>query len=131
MHSIIVRHKRTGLSDANIQQWTKECTYEKLLPHVWAERDRKKRLDWLRENAQWHAPLMFELAMAEMKYCTGLPKERITSYYHTNILPLLDVALLRVKQDIHANPQDPSLEAVNSLMQHCYSHALQHIIRTG
>ena len=131
MNGVIKKYKHTGLSGAEIQQWTQECAYEKLLPHVWAERDRKKRLDWLRKNAQWHVPLMFELAMAEMKYCTSLPQEDIASYYHANILPLLEVALLRVRQDIHANPQDPSLQGVYGLMHNCYSHASTHIIQTA
>ena len=131
MHDIIVKFKRKGLSDANVQKWVQEYAYEKLLPHVWAERDREKRLVWLRENAKWHVPLMFELAMAEMKYCTSLPQEDIASYYHANILPLLEVALLRVRQDIHANPQDPSLQGVYGLMHNCYSHASIHIIQTA
>ena len=131
MNGVIKKYKHTGLSGAEIQQWTQECAYEKLLPHVWAERDRKKRLDWLRKNAQWHVPLMFELAMAEMKYCTSLSQEDAICYYHTNILPLLNTARLRVKQDIRANPQDPSLEAVYGLMQNCYSYALTNIIKTS
>ena len=64
--AIIQAGKAEGLSKSDeLKALAEKGEYIPVLKAVWSERDRSRRLEWLRANASLHAPLMFELALAE------------------------------------------------------------------
>ena len=95
-HQIIQEHKSVGLSDdAALQQYLANGEYVEVLQHIWAERNRNCRLDWLRSNAaNLYAPLMYELAISEFVMNPTVETVNLVS------LPLLAAASFRVRQDV-------------------------------
>ena len=123
MNALIAKFKNPGLRYHALDSLLEKEQYETLLPLVWAERDRAFRLNWLRDNAKWHVPLMLEWAMAEMKHCIGQECDK-ARVFKTKVEPLLAVAMRRILQDVRANKHDPSLSSVPGFMQMVYMQAL-------
>lgn len=87
-----------GLGDTqSLQQSLDKGDYIPVLRAVWSEKDTIRQLQWLREKAALlHAPLMFELALAEFSSTPDINK--IKTFYLVSI-PLIKAAAFRVMQD--------------------------------
>lgn len=94
-NKIIQKYKSVGLSNRNaLDDALARVDYITVLSHVWAERNRESRLTWLREKeGEMHAPLLFELAIAEFNAAPTVETVINVAY------PLLKAATLRVMQD--------------------------------
>lgn len=84
-----------GLSDPKkVEKALADSDYVTVLTAVWSERDRPKRLDWLRKQLpRYDAILMHELALAEFKAAPNL------EVLQNVVLPLFMAAKLRLEQD--------------------------------
>jgi hypothetical protein len=67
--------------------------YIPVLKAIWSEKDHTRQLTWLRSNASLHAPLMFELALAEFAAAPTVETIELISF------PLISAANLRINQD--------------------------------
>lgn len=67
--------------------------YIPVIHAVWSERDRSKRLEWLRAKATIHVPLIFELGMSECRFSQTIETVKNVT------LPLFLYGLLRIEQD--------------------------------
>ncbi|MCI0382360.1 MAG: hypothetical protein L0207_04850 [Chlamydiae bacterium] len=92
-----------GLSNsAEIEKNLKESRYIPVLKALWSEKDKEKRLEWLKSHSKLHAPLMFEQAIAEfVNYPT-------VEAIHSISMPLIKAATFRVLQDSKCS-RDPSV----------------------
>jgi hypothetical protein len=83
-----------GLSkEKDLLGYLESSDYISVLKAVWSERDKERRLTWLREHSSIHAPLMFEQALAE--FVKAPSKETIQKVS----MPLIAAATHRVHQD--------------------------------
>lgn len=92
---IINEGKAVGLSNGEaLNEQLKNSDYIPVLKAIWSERDRSRRLEWLRSHApEMHAPLMYEQALAE--FVASQTVETVTKIS----LPLIQAATFRVYQD--------------------------------
>jgi len=104
------------------------CDYTTLLPYIWSERDRKARLEWLRENAKLHTLLLFEQGLSEISVNPTIETVRKI------VSPLFMAAEIRLRQDAECfvNPKeidDKTLKIsttyVNALNRLLEKHKLQ------
>ncbi len=118
--SLVKAHR--GLDDENrLQNAIREDCFVEVMIAIWSERDRAKRLDWLRKKAPaLQAPFLFELAIAEFK---AVPTSETL---HRISYPLLQAAYLRVKQDV-ACYKDASLKNLPSELEMIYLAALNRL----
>lgn len=122
-NAIIEEGRAEGLSRTDyLKRLAEEGQYIPVLKAVWSERDRPRRLEWLRANASLHAPLMFERAIAEFALSPTVQTIHLVS------LPLIEAAKLRVQQDCQCS-QDPSVYAgdAHELMAHIYLESLERL----
>ncbi len=89
----IIKNNSEGLSKPSLTKDLEKGNYISVLSAVWGEKDKIRRLTWLRLNAELHAPLMYELAIAE--FVNNPTLETITKI----TFPLLKAATFRVTQD--------------------------------
>jgi hypothetical protein len=115
----IVRESH-GLSDLEtIERNLASGDYTSVLKAVWSERDRSKRLTWLRDHFRLlHAPLMYELAIAEF-----VAQPSVETINKISI-PLMKVASFRIAQDASC-VNDSSAQAGVSAMEYVYTTALR------
>ena len=128
-----------GIEEERVRGCIERGEYIEALNAIWSERDRPKRLDFLRTHAKEHAPILFELAVAEA--AAVIPKEGYDSATHDAeirrvvsevAMPLIKYAGLRVIEDAVAI-DDASLQDAHAVMDDAYILALQNLIkkRTG
>lgn len=122
-NQIIKKHKEEGLSKrGQLDTWLQEGKYIPVLERIWAERDREARLLWLREKKDaLHAPLLYELAAAELK---SLPT---IETYDQIAAPLIKLANARVAQDAVCS-DDKSVGAAVGAMEFVYGSVLINLL---
>lgn len=122
----VIRQNSQGLSHSEIlDQNLAQGNYIPVLSAIWGEKDKLRRLDWLRsQEHQLHAPLMFEQAIAEF---TNSPTAETVA---TISLPLIRAAAFRVHQDAQCS-RDASVYNgdASPRMQNTYVMALQNAIK--
>lgn len=89
----IIKANRAGLDAPGLEDNLQNGTYIPVLSAVWGERDKAKRIDWLRLHADLHPPLMFERAIAE--FVAAPTAETVTKL----VVPLMHAAAFRIHQD--------------------------------
>lgn len=118
---IIRKYKAVGLSNIEtLQEQLNQSDYIPVLTAVWSERDKAKRLVWLRSvSDQMHAPLMYEQAISEF---TQNPM--VETIIHVT-MPLIKAAGIRVIQDGSCS-KDPSVSKGDHFtrMEIAYQHRL-------
>jgi hypothetical protein len=83
-----------GLANPDeLQACLQNGEYIPVLKAIWSERDLERRVSWLRQYSSLHAPLMFELAMAEFEHSPTRETLAFVSF------PLIHAAASRVLQD--------------------------------
>lgn len=94
VQKIISAGRAEGLRETtSLSHLLTQGNYIPVLKAIWSERDRARRLVWLREKTELHAPLMFEQAIAEF---VNFPSARTI---HLVSIPLIEAAKFRVQQD--------------------------------
>lgn len=81
------------LENLNLPQLLKDGLYIPVLQNVWTQFDQPRRLQWLREQPQIHAPLLAERAIEEF-----IANPTVNTVIEI-ALPLIKAAEFRVRQD--------------------------------
>ena len=117
--------KGKGLTDlTSIDEALGRVDYISVLKAVWSERDRPKRLDWLRTKvSELHAPLMYELAMAEF---TANPSAEVINKI---CMPLIKAASFRAEQDRKC-VDDMTLNEAYTVLDNTYYMALNQLVQS-
>lgn len=104
VNHIIKQGKQEGLSNSKaLNENLKSSQYIPVLNAIWSERDKNRRLEWLRSHeSEMHAPLMFEQAITEF-----VIKPTVETIIQISI-PLIKAASFRVVQDSKCST-DPSV----------------------
>ncbi len=94
MDAVIRADNGVGLSEPTLGADLQAGNYGPVLKSLWCERDRTRRLDWLRSKAnELHPPLMFEQAIAEFGADPTATTVNLVS------IPMMQGAAFRVTQD--------------------------------
>jgi hypothetical protein len=129
-----------GLDSPELSKNLREASYIKVFKAIWSEKNKERRLDFLRNNAGLHAPLLFELGMAEVAkelpkvqkdYNDEAMKEKIREAVAV-AMSYFTAASKRVFQDALA-VNDHSLEDAGLVMFMIYNKGLSDLLnnRTG
>lgn len=123
----IIQNNKGLADESRLEKAFEVSDYSSVARAIWSERDRQKRLDWLRSWHQrsFHVIVMFELALAELK------NQPTPVVFNTITYPLMKAAVFRMEQDLECyNDPHKALPMASENLLVIYNKALAKLVQT-
>lgn len=114
---------REGVQARSLEENLQSSNYIPVLTAVWGERDKQRRLEWLRSHADLHAPLLFELAIAEFV------AQPMVDTLASIVVPLIQAATFRAHQDSQCSMDSSVHGNVPMTMRMVYGESLKTAVK--